>query len=53
MAKPKLIAIDHDDYQASHVGQLSKGLQFVLTMPFVPATCESAGREFIHPPNVK
>jgi hypothetical protein len=47
MSKPKLIAIDHDDYHASHVGRLSDGRQFFLTTPFVPAIGGGAGREFI------
>jgi hypothetical protein len=47
MSKPRLIAIDHDDYHASHVGRTADGGQFFLTTPFVPAIGGSAGREFI------
>ena len=32
---PTLIAINHDDYHAEHVGRMSDGRQFFLTMPFV------------------
>ena len=39
---PKLIAIDHDDYHAEHVGKTKDGRQFFLTTPFVPSK-----REFI------
>ncbi len=45
--KPKFIAIDHDDHHASHVGRTAKGAQFFLTTPFVPASEDSPGREFI------
>jgi hypothetical protein len=44
---PEIIAIDHDDYQARHVGRTSEGDQFFLTTPFVPAIGGNAGREFI------
>jgi hypothetical protein len=47
MSKPDLIAIDYDDYHASHVGCLSDGRLFFLTTPFVPAIGGSGGREFI------
>lgn len=47
MSKPELIAIEHDDYHAKHVGCLPDGRQFLLTSPFVPATGGSAGREFV------
>src|SRR6185369_17257332 len=47
MSKPRLIAIDHDDYHASHVGRLPDGRQFFLTTPFVPAIGGDAGREFV------
>jgi hypothetical protein len=47
MSKPKLIAIDHDDYHAKHIGKLPDGRQFFLTTPFVPAMDADAGREFI------
>jgi len=44
---PDLIAIDHDDYHASHVGKTPDGRQFFLTNPFIPASNGSAGREFL------
>ncbi|HYE62982.1 MAG TPA: hypothetical protein VD997_13380 [Phycisphaerales bacterium] len=44
---PKLIAIDHDDYHAEHVGKTADGRQFFLTTPFEPALNGSAGREFL------
>lgn len=47
MSTPNLIAIEHDDYHASHIGTLADGRQFFLTMPFVPATGGNAGREFV------
>jgi hypothetical protein len=47
MSKPTLIAIDHDDYHASHVGHLLDGRQFFVTSPFVPALGGCEGREFI------
>lgn len=47
MSKPDLIAIDHDDYHASHVGRTADGGQFFLTTPFVHAIGGSAGREFV------
>lgn len=31
---PSLIAINHDDYHANHVGHTSDGRQFFLTTPF-------------------
>jgi len=47
MSKPDLIAIEHDDYHAKHIGCLPDGRQFFLTSPFVPAIGGSAGREFV------
>lgn len=47
MSKPDLIAIEHDDYHAKHIGCLADGRQFFLTLPFVPAIGGSAGREFV------
>jgi len=47
MSKPDLIAIEHDEYHAKHIGQLSDGRQFFLTTPFVPAIGGKAGREFV------
>lgn len=35
---PSLLAIDHDDYHAEHVGRTADGRQFFLTTPFEPAT---------------
>ncbi len=43
---PQIIAINHDDYHASHVGHTSDGRQFFLTNPFVPAI-KDKGREFL------
>src|ERR1700740_2317943 len=47
MSKPDLIAIEHDDYHAKHIGRLPDGRQFFLTSPFVPAIGGSAGWEFV------
>ncbi len=47
MSKPKLIAIEHDDQHAGHIGRLPDGRQFFLTTPFVPAVGGNAGREFV------
>jgi hypothetical protein len=44
---PDVIAIDHDDYHASHVGRTADGRQFFLTSPFIPALDGHPGREFI------
>jgi hypothetical protein len=44
---PKIIAIDHDDYHAEHVGWTSDGRQFFLTTPFEPAGREREGSEFV------
>jgi len=44
---PKLVAIEHDDYHAKHIGHTADGRQFFLTNPFVPASGGEAGREFI------
>ncbi len=38
--KPELVAIDHDDYHAQHIGVTQEGLQFFLTNPFEPGGCE-------------
>lgn len=35
-APPSLVAIDHDDHHAEHVGHTADGRQFFLTTPFVP-----------------
>jgi hypothetical protein len=39
---PSLIAINHDDYHAKHVGRTKDGRQFFLTGPFIPG-----GDEFV------
>ncbi|SCG67672.1 hypothetical protein [Micromonospora inositola] len=45
---PALIAIDHDDYHAEHVGHTPDGRQFFLTTPFVPGDPETGtGAEFV------
>ena len=46
---PRLVAIDHDDYHAEHVGRTSDGRQFFLTTPFEPASAVGAndGGEFV------
>lgn len=35
---PSLIALNHDEYHATHIGRTADGRQFWLTTPFVPAT---------------
>jgi hypothetical protein len=45
---PDVIAIDYDDYHASHVGHTRDGYQFFLTTPFVPSLDDTTlGREFV------
>jgi hypothetical protein len=44
---PSLIAIDHDDYHAEHVGRTADGRQFFLTTPFEPAIGGKAGCEYV------
>ena len=44
---PKIIAINHDDHHAEHIGRTDDGRQFFLTTPFVPATGGRMGSEFI------
>lgn len=44
---PELIAIDHDDYHAQHVGHTRDGRQFFLTNPFEPAHGEEKGSEYV------
>ena len=46
-APPELVAIEHDDYHAQHVGHTADGRQFFLTTPFVPAIGGDAGCEFM------
>jgi hypothetical protein len=41
--RPDLIAIEHDDYHAEHVGHTADGKQFFLTTPFVPSSNEGGG----------
>ena len=45
--RPSLIAINHDDYHAEHVGRFSDGRQFILTNPFEPAIGGNPGCEFV------
>ena len=40
---PGLVAIDHDDHHARHVGRTADGRQFFLTTPFNPASGVGAG----------
>jgi hypothetical protein len=47
MSKPDIIAIEHDEYHAKHIGCLADGRQFFLTTPFVPAIRGNEGREFV------
>ena len=44
---PDLIAINHDDYHAEHVGHTVDGRQFFLTRPFEPAIGERKGSEYV------
>ena len=44
---PKLIAIDHDDYHAEHVGKTKDGRQFFLTTPFESAGNGAASCEYV------
>lgn len=44
---PNLIAIDHDDYHAEHIGSTADGRQFFLTTPFEPAIGGKPGCEFV------
>jgi hypothetical protein len=46
-APPDLVAIDHDDYHAEHIGRTSDSRQFFLTTPFEPASPGSEGCEFV------
>ncbi|MFI9813902.1 hypothetical protein [Saccharothrix variisporea] len=47
MGAPDLVAIDHDDYHAEHVGRTADGRQFFLTTPFEPAGDDDPGNEFV------
>jgi len=44
---PHLVAIEHDDYHAEHVGRTADGRQFFLTNPFEPAIGARDGCEFV------
>ena len=44
---PELIAIDHDDYHAEHVGHTRDGRQFFLTTPFEPPSGDDQGGEYV------
>lgn len=44
---PNLVAINHDDHHAEHVGRTADGRQFFLTTPFEPAIGKSGGNEFV------
>ena len=44
---PELIAINHDDYHAEHVGHTQDGRQFFLTKPFEPAAGNQDGAEYV------
>jgi hypothetical protein len=46
---PELIAIDHDEHHAEHVGLTADGRQFFLTTPFEPPSPDGtrAGSEFV------
>jgi hypothetical protein len=44
---PVLIAINHDDYHAEHVGRTAESRQFFLTTSFEPAIGGSDGNEFV------
>ncbi len=45
--RPELIAINHDDYHAEHVGHTEDGRQFFLTNPFEPAAGDQRGAEYV------
>ncbi|MFD7658497.1 hypothetical protein ACFV4N_31370 [Actinosynnema sp. NPDC059797] len=47
MGAPDLIAIDHDDHHAEHVGRTADGRQFFLTTPFEPGGDGQEGNEFV------
>lgn len=44
---PTLIAINHDDYHAEHIGRTPDGRQFFLTALFEPAVGDSEGCEYV------
>jgi len=45
--RPTLIAINHDDYHARHIGRTVDRRQFFLTLLFDPETENSPGDEFV------
>lgn len=45
--RPHLIALEHDDYHAEHVGHTADGRQFILTTPFNPTRENDPGCEFV------
>lgn len=47
ISPPSIIAINHDDYHARHIGRTSDGRQFFLTTPFAPAHEGYDGAEFV------
>jgi hypothetical protein len=44
---PDLVAINHDDYHAKHVGHAEDGRQFFLTAPFEPPHGDDKGGEYV------
>ena len=44
---PTLVAINHDDYHAEHVGRTADGRQFFVTPAFIAARDHGPGREFL------
>jgi hypothetical protein len=44
---PQIVAINHDEYHAKHVGWTADGRQFILTTPFEPAIADRKGSEFV------
>ena len=44
---PALVAINHDDYHARHIGRTGDGRQFFLTALFEPESGQQAGNEFV------
>lgn len=45
--RPELVAINHDDYHARHIGRTSDGKQFFLTTPFEPEIGGKEGCEYV------
>ncbi len=44
---PTLIAINHDNHHATHVGRTFDGKQFFVTTPFVPAIDGKIGQDYV------